>query len=114
MPLARTVARRDARAGASRDGFTAFLDSGIARYACLLFELIAGVSGDRSAAVTGSSVSCEAGKHTDLRAAVFESHAAFARAWRYSNPAPRAHWYFAPRIATGSSAVYGQATMPRS
>ena len=33
---------------------------------------------------------------------------------RYSSPAPLAHWYFAPRIATGSSVVYGHDTMPRS
>ena len=32
----------------------------------------------------------------------------------YSNPAPRAHWYLAPRIATGSSVVYGHDTIPRS
>ncbi len=31
-----------------------------------------------------------------------------------ASPAPLAHWYFAPRIATGSSVVYGHATMPRS
>ena len=32
----------------------------------------------------------------------------------YITPAPRAHLYFAPSTATGSSVVYGYATMPRS
>ena len=66
-------------------------------------------NGTGSHALARPSTCVEESTHT-----VCPASAPNARRVIYSNPAPLAHWYFAPRIATGSSVVYGHATMPRS